>query len=210
METNRIAVIGGTGKSGAYLVDRLVENQFKLRVLVRDPKRIRAHPSIEILVGDARNYDSIARLIIGCDSIISTLGQPRGESSIFSEATRNVVQAMNETGIDRYIVTTGLSVNTPFDKKEPRVQLATDWMYQNFPETTKDKQVEYDFLSVSEVRWTMVRLPLIVESHERFPTQVNLENCHGERIISSDLADFLVNQLLDTTYIQKCPFLYNV
>ncbi|MDR2235801.1 MAG: hypothetical protein LBE92_06735 [Chryseobacterium sp.] len=33
-------------------------------------------------------------------------------------------------GIKRYMVTTDLSVNTPFDLKNGKVRMATDWMYQ--------------------------------------------------------------------------------
>lgn len=39
--------------------------------------------------------------------------------------------------------------------------MATDWMYQNYPETTKDKQTEYNPLSESNLDWTLVRLPLV-------------------------------------------------
>ena len=46
---------------------------------------------------------------------------------------------MSHYGIGRYIVTTGLSVNTPSDHKNEKVKMATDWMYQNYPETTTDK-----------------------------------------------------------------------
>ena len=211
MKNNKVAVIGGTGKSGTYLVKRLVANQFKLKVLARNPGHVAIdHPSVEIIKGDARDYKSILSLVANCGCVISTLGQPKGEPSIFSQATRNVVKAIGAIGIDRYIVTTGLNVNTPFDKKGLKVRMATDWMYKHFPETTRDKQVEYEVLSKSRVGWTLIRLPLIVQTNEKFPIQVSLENCLGDKISSTDLADFLIGQLSDSTYIGKSPFLSNV
>jgi hypothetical protein len=138
------------------------------------------------------------------------LGQPEGESPIFSQASKNVVRAMVEYGINRYIVTTGLNVNTPFDQKDVKVRSATNWMYEHYPETTRDKQVEYDFLFKSEVEWTLVRLPLILQTDEKFPVNVSLENCPGEKISSVDLADFLIAQLSDETYSKMSPFLYNI
>lgn len=211
MKTNKIAVIGGTGKSGKYLLNRLIENQYKLKILVRNPQDLTVdHSFVETVKGDARDYESILLLVSGCDAVISTLGQPKGEPSIFSQATKNVVRAMLKWGIDRYIVTTGLSVNTSFDQKDPKVRFATDWMYDHYPETTRDKQVEYDYLSKSKIEWTSVRLPLIVQTEEKFPIEVNLGNCPGEKISSTDLADFLIVQLSDRTYIRKSPFLSNI
>jgi hypothetical protein len=33
--------------------------------------------------------------------------------------------------------------------------MATEWMYQNYPETTSDKQKEYQLLSESNLDWTL-------------------------------------------------------
>jgi len=211
MKNNKVAVIGGSGKSGRYLVKRLLENRSRIKLLTRNPGNLPvAYSSLEVLKGDARNYESILELVSDCGSIISTLGQPRGEPSIFSQSSGNIIRAMMETGIHRYIVTTGLSVNTPFDEKSPETQFATDWMYRNFPETTRDKQIEYELLSKSKVGWTLIRLPLIIQTDDRFPLRVNLKDCPGDKISSTDLAGFIINQLSDTTYLAKSPFLANV
>lgn len=211
MNNNTIAVIGGTGKSGKYLLNQLLKNHYRVRVLMRDPsKNPIDHSLAEIVQGDARDYQSVSTLLKNCHAVISTLGQPRGESSIFSQATQNVVKAMNNYAIDRYIVTTGLHVDTPLDQKDEKVQFSTRWMYDNFPEITRDKQVEHDFLVKCDVDWTLVRLPLIIQTDECFATEANLQNCVGEKISATDLASFLIGQLTDDTYVKKSPFLYNL
>ena len=211
MKTFKIAVIGGTGKSGSYLVKRLLENQHSLKILVRNPDhKIPDHPLVEIVTGDARDYETIGSLLSNCKAVLSTLGQPKGEPSIFSTATKNVIRAMRNLGVDRYIVTTGLNVDTPFDQKDSKVRFATDWMYANYPETTKDKQLEYEVLSQSGIRWTLVRLPRILQTDSHFPVTTSLENCPGESISALDLADFLISQLTDDSFTGKSPFLANV
>jgi putative NADH-flavin reductase len=209
-DKNKLAVIGGAGKSGKYLVNRLTAQGFDLKLLLRNPEtyEIRS-PRIEILKGDARNYDSIRALVDGCQSVISTLGQPRGEKSIFSQATSNVIRAMNHHNINRYILTTGLNVDTPNDKKGQMAKVATDWMKSNYPETTLDKQVEFDLLSKSNLDWTLVRLPLIELTDERRKVIVSLEDCPGDKISSTDLACFMIEQLSDQSYIKKAPFIAN-
>jgi putative NADH-flavin reductase len=207
----KLAILGGTGKSGKYLVKLLLDQGFQLKLLLRKPESFQAKsPLVEVVPGDARDYASVELLLNGCHAVISTLGQPKGEPTIFSQASENVIRAMKHFSIKRYMLTTGLYVDTPFDKKSAKTKMATDWMKSNYPETTTDKQVEFDVLSESDVDWTLVRLPLIVQTEERAKTLVSLADCPGERISSTDLAYFLIDELFDSAYIRKAPFIANV
>ncbi|WP_426482929.1 NAD(P)-dependent oxidoreductase [Chryseobacterium sp. R2ACT005] len=211
MNTYKIAVIGGTGKSGQYLVQDLLKKGYSLKLLVRHPENFTIQNSfIELVKGDVRDETAVRTLIEGTGIVISTLGQPKGERSIFSDAAKNIIKAMNHYGISRYIVTTGLSVNTLSDQKNENVKMATDWMYQNYPETTADKQKEYELLMESNLDWTLVRLPLIHLTEESYETETNLTDCLGENISASDLSTFLVSQIDDVEYLRKSPFLYNL
>lgn len=42
--------------------------------------------------------------------------------------------------IKRYILTTGLNVDTAMDKKSVKTAFATEWMKKNYPQTTADKR----------------------------------------------------------------------
>ena len=214
METKiKIAVIGGTGKSGKYLVKLLLELGFQIKILLRNPDNFSIdNILVESIVGNATDYDSVYSLLNGCQAVISTLGLgiPASEPTLFHKASTNVIQAMNELNIHRYIVTTGLNVDAPSDKKSIKVIFATNWMKKNFPISTENKQSEYELLSSSDVDWTLVRLPLIELTEERFETNVSLEDCLGDKISATDLAHFLINQLSDKTYVRKSPFVSNI
>lgn len=209
--TDKIALLGATGKSGNYVLREVLRAGYPCRLLLRDPSTLpETHPLIEVVQGDARDPEALLRLLEGCTAVLSTLGQPAGESSIFSTATRHVLQAMKHYGIQRYIVTTGLSVDVPGDEKEPAVQQATDWMKRHYPETTIDKQKEYEVLAASGVLWTLVRLPLIDLTDDPGQLQTDLHHCPWPRVSASGLAQFLVRQLKDDSYHQKAPFAGNV
>jgi len=211
MKTNTIAVIGGTGKSGKYLVQHLLEKGYKIKLLLRTPENFKLKdPLIEIVKGDARDYHSIHILLKGCNVVMSALSQPVGEESIFSDAAKNITQSMISHGIKRYIVIAGLNVDTPYDQKSLRVKQATDWMYNNYPKTTKDRQVEYEILTKTNLDWTLVRLPLIIQTTESFEIETSLEDCKGESISATNLAEFLISQIDDTSYNKQSPFLYNL
>ncbi|HEY4966636.1 MAG TPA: NAD(P)H-binding protein [Puia sp.] len=205
-----IAILGGTGKSGIYVVQKLISEGFPVRLLHRNPSVIQnPNPLIEWVRGDARIPESVQELAAGCDAVISTLGQPKGEPSIFSEATRNVIRAMDFFQIKRYILITGLNVDTPADKKGLYAASATAWMKTNYPETTADKQLEWEILTGSGLDWTLVRLPLIELTDQDMPISTSLLDCPGEKISATSLAGFLVGQLADKTFIRQAPFIAN-
>lgn len=212
-----IAVVGGTGKSGAYLVQELLRQGFRLKLLIRnafsrDLPLFYNQPTVEIINGNVRDYEVVRQLIQGCDAVISTLGLgiPNSEPTIFSQSTQNILRAMNECSIERYIVTTGLNVDTPFDQKSAKTQFGTEWMKTNFPLSTADKQREYELLRDSKVQWTLVRLPLIELIDSRKDVLISTEDMLGEKISATDLACFLITQLSDRTYWKKAPFIGSV
>lgn len=206
----KIAVIGGTGKSGRYLVKRLIQKGYPFRALVRNPQHFTENnPLAEIVIGDVTNSAAVYELMQGCGAVISMLGMglPPGDPTQFATATRNILNAMQAHTINRYIVTTGLNVNTPFDGKGPETAGATAWMHQNFPASSKSKQEEYGLLATSNADWTMLRLPLIELTNELRPISTSLTDCPGSHISATSLADFAVKQLYDETYFRQAPFI---
>lgn len=209
----KIAVIGGTGKSGKYLVKQLIKQGFQLKILLRNPDNFKNEsPLVEVVLGDVTNYNSVSSLVEGCQAVISTLGLgiPPSEPTIFTQATTHVLQAMDEQNIHRYIVTTGLNVDTPFDAKSPKTVFATNWMRKNFPISTANKQAEYDVLTNSKLDWILVRLPLIEQTEESGEIAVSLTDCSGDTIRATDLANFLIEQVSSDTFVRKSPFIASV
>lgn len=207
-QPNKIAILGGTGKAGKYLVKELVKQGIYFKMLVRNTNSRSAesfpinNPKVEILDGDANDYEAIRSLIDGCEAVISTLGN--------SQATAHLMRAMNECKISRYVLLAGININTPFDKKGVKTQFATNWMYENYPIPTKNRQVEYELVAASNLDWTMVRLPLIEQTDARNAVKTSLEDCEGDKISASDLAVFLIEQLSDKRFIRQTPFLWSL
>jgi len=209
----KIAVIGGTGKAGKYLLKELLQQSLRCKILVRNSDNFHIKSSfIQVVYGDVKDYEVVRSLIQGCDAVISTLGlgQPPSEFSIFSQATKNVIRAMQAYNLPRYILVTCLNVDTPYDRKSPATKSATEWMYTNFPKSTADKQLEYNLLVASNIDWTLVRLPLIEQTDARNEISISLEDCPNNKISATDLAHFLIEQLSDNTYVKKSPFIASI
>lgn len=205
-----IAVVGGTGKSGQYLVKQLLQQNFAIRLLIRDHTLTHLKdPKITVIRGDARDITAVKALVAGADAVISTIGQRGNGLPIFSAATANIIRAMQEQHIQRYLVTTGLSVNTLMDQKSPWVMQATDWMYAHYPQTTNDKQNEYELLQNTGLDWTLIRLPLIELTDGAPSVTASLIDCPSDKISASSLAAFLIGQLSDNTFSSAAPFIAN-
>ncbi|QHS56774.1 NAD(P)H-binding protein [Mucilaginibacter sp. 14171R-50] len=206
-----LAVIGGTGKAGRYLVKQLLLQNFRIKLLHRKPETLSLDsPHIEVIKGDARDYNAIYTLLTGCDAVLSCLSQPVGEPSIFSDAARNILKAMHILNISRYITIAGLNVDTPNDHKSAQTQFGTNWMYENYPATTKDRQVEYQLLADSKTDWTMIRLPLIDQTDDARAITVSLVDCPGSSISATSLALFMIKALKNGEYIKQAPFIADV
>jgi len=185
----KIAILGGGGRTGKFLVTQLINQGYSLKLLLRNPKNFTIEsPLIEVLKGDAIDAESIRFLLQGCQAIISTIGQRKDELLVFSQATVNVLKSMAEFRIKRYILIAGLNLDTPFDKKSTKTSVATEWMRTNFPRPHANRQKTYSILSKSNINWTLVRVPFIEFSNVRGQTIVDLEDCKGDKISATDIA----------------------
>lgn len=213
MPQHTIAVIGGTGKAGTYLVHTLLAQGYTLNMLVRNPEKAAAlhHPRINVVIGTVQQSEAIKAVLNGCTAVISTLGLgiPASAPDIFSRSTHTILQAMQQQRISRYLVITGLNVDTPTDHKGPETAAGTAWMKEHFPVSTADKQLEYALLAASRADWTMIRLPRIEQTEVLKDIKVSLEDCPGSSISAASLAHFLVEQIDAKDYIRQAPFIAN-
>ncbi|WP_025145308.1 NAD(P)-dependent oxidoreductase [Pedobacter jeongneungensis] len=212
MQDLKIALIGATGKAGTYILKALLAHKFRVKALVRDSGKLQAnHTSLEIITGDVSNTETVHAFIKDCEVVVSALGmgQPASEKTIFTQSAANILMAMKTFGLKRYIVLTGINVDTPFDEKDIKTKFATQWMYENYPISTADRQKEYDILKESDLDWTLIRLPLIIQTDERTPVGVSLANCDGDQINAVNIARFIVEQLGEETFIKQAPFIWN-
>ncbi|OJV17526.1 MAG: NADH-flavin reductase [Dyadobacter sp. 50-39] len=205
----KIAVIGGGGRTGQYLVNQLIEKGYSLKLLLRHPENFTIHnPLIEIVHGDVLNPQAVRSLVEDCDAVLSTAGQRQDEPLVASQATLNILGAIGERPV-RYVVLAGLNVETPDDRKGEETAKATEWMRATFPAIHNDRQKSYSILAESNAEWTMVRVPYIEFNGNRAEVKVNAFDSPGAKIDAADIAGFMIDQLTDDTWLRKAPFISN-
>ncbi|MBW1657842.1 NAD(P)-dependent oxidoreductase [Flavobacterium quisquiliarum] len=205
---SKIAVLGGGGKTGNYLVNQLLKEGFSLKLLLRNPEKFEIENNkIEIIKGDALHFENIKSLLKDSDAVLSTIGQRKDEPLVASEVTNYILKAMSEFGIDRYVLLAGLNIDTPFDKKSPKTIMATDWMKANFPIIQEDRQKAYRLLEESNVNWTQVRVPFIEFIDHSSEITVSLEDCLGDKITALDISKFMIKEMMESKYSRQSPFI---
>jgi len=203
----KVALSGATGKAGKYLLQELLLKKYDVKSLIRSPETYTvSHPLLEIVKGDIKDLETARQLLKGCDVVISAIGQNKDDVLISSLATLNIIQAMEEFNIKRYILLTGSNLEVPGDQKSDKNLAGTAWMKTTFPVVVADKQKAYEILTASNIDWTVVRLPWIEQTDERRGLLVNLQDCPEDLISTTDLADFLIAQITATAYLKKAPF----
>lgn len=210
MNKPTIALLGGGGRTGKFVVARLLREQYHLKILLRNPQTFdNSHPSIEPVCGDALDSHCISKLLQGCAAVISTIGQRKDEPLVAKRSTDNIIREMEVQGIRRFIILAGLNIDSPGDQKGAQTLAATDWMKANFPLIQKDRQSAYAQLSASGIDWTLVRVPMIDFSEGTGNLKVSGLDCPGTSVRAGDIAQFIVEQLDDKQYVRQSPFIAN-
>ena len=68
----KVALIGGTGYVGSYIIDELIENNFTPRILVRKEShsKVIQPDKCEMINGDVEDEDALRETLSGCDAVI--------------------------------------------------------------------------------------------------------------------------------------------
>lgn len=107
-DANRVLVTGGAGFVGGAVVRALVNEGYRVRVLVRaqsDQRNLVGLP-VERVVGDVRSPDDVRAAVEGCLSVYHVAAfyssQPADEALLYAvnvDGTRNVLRAAGEAGV---------------------------------------------------------------------------------------------------------------
>ena len=109
--SRRVLVVGATGLTGREILNHAVKAGLDVRALARNPSALAGvGPGVEVVQGDVLDAASLVRTVRGVDAVVSALGSPLvlRTVTLLSEGTRNLVAAMKETGVSRFVCITGM------------------------------------------------------------------------------------------------------
>lgn len=209
-----VVVFGASKGIGLATVRRALEAGYTVRAFARSASAIPdEHPNLEKVDGDARDPAAVRAAIGPEDVVIQTLGisfSPRSvlmPVTLFSEATRILVDAMKDAGARRLICVTGFGAGDSAGKgsifyrafgRQGLLKRAYD-----------DKDVQEWIIRRSGLDWVIVRPGLLTDGPAtgRYQVLVDPREWRLGKISRANVADFLVKQIDGGDYLGDTPVL---
>jgi NADH dehydrogenase len=148
----RVALFGGTGFVGSYLVDALVDHGYLPRLLVRPGSegRVTRGHAVTLVPGHVADASAVARVLDGADAAIYNIGllrefPQRGISfrKLHFEAARRVMNQAERLGVKRFLLMSANGVT------------AEGTGYQ------RTKYMAEQYLKTTDLEWTIFRPSVI-------------------------------------------------
>jgi putative NADH-flavin reductase len=204
----KLVIFGSTAGTGRKLLEQALEQGHEVSAFARTPEKLDdlEHPNLRVIQGDVLDSAAVEAAVAGQDAVLCTIGAGAGRTTLREDATRNIVQAMDTAGVQRLICQSSLGVgdshaNLGFFTKHVVVGL---FLRHAFADHERQEAV----IKQSSLDWTIVRPPHLkdepltgVYRHGFPPTDRNIKG----QISRADVADFMLKQLTDDSYVQRTP-----
>ena len=204
-----VLVLGATGSVGGHLVRQGLARGHRITVLVRSPEKMRAFEGrLTILQGDVLDRHAVEKAVAGQEAVIYSVGVSTiSPTTLFSQSTKILLEAMVGNGVKRLICITGVGAG------ETRGHGGFFYDRIIFPLFTKhryqDKDRQEELIRNSTLDWIIVR-PAPFHEGESSGTLQAVTEVHGvtlRRITRAEVATFALDQLTDNRFLRNAPFI---
>ena len=185
-----------------------IEQGHTVTAFVRNPENFdQTHENLQVVKGDVLDYSSIEHALQGQDAVLCVLGMPMfDKSKLRANGTKNIIRAMQKIGVKRLICQSGFGISDSYK------QLPFHYKYFILPFLLRyvyaDHEIQESYIKESQLDWIIVRPAALTYGiytgsywHGFAPTDKSLTI----KISRADVADFMLKQLEDDTYLLKTP-----
>jgi putative NADH-flavin reductase len=201
----KIIVFGATGGTGLQLVKQALDKGLSVTAFVRNPAKFGIeNRNLNIFQGDVTDLDAVKLALNDCDAVLSALGAPaKVNDNVRSIGTNHIIRAMTESGVKRFICMTTLGIG------DSREFLPFYFKYFIVPFILKDAFADSErqekLIMESSLEWTIVR-PANLTNGKRTEIYQHGFTASAKtklKISRADVADFMLKQLSNNTYLRK-------
>ncbi len=198
-----IALFGATGGTGRQVLAQALEQGHSISALARDPSQLAPADGLRIIAGDVLDPAPVTDCIQGADAVICTLGSHGGKDPVEARGTERILEAMKACGVRRILVVTSLGVG---DSREQVQLLFRTFMDMTLKHVMAAKEEQEVRVKASGLDWTIVRPGGLTDGPKTGTYQFGTDRTiKAGRIARADVADFLLKQLTDESFIHQTP-----
>ena len=206
-----IAIFGATGGTGRALVEQALAQGHTVTAFARNPSALTiTHPCLSVVQGDVLDPARVEAAVAGQDAVLNSLGmKPGTHAAVTSEGTHNIIAAMQKFGVRRLITQSSLPV-AAVDGHPHELP----WLFRIILSLAaplraifRDKVRQEQIIQHSGLEWVIVRPATLTDGARTgtyrvgMPLKVSL----GSRISRADVAEFMLKQVVNNTYLHQVP-----
>ncbi|MEM6432887.1 MAG: SDR family oxidoreductase [Cyanobacteria bacterium P01_D01_bin.115] len=206
----KLVIFGATGTVGRQVVQQALEQGHTVTAFARNLTKLDIqHPQLSVAQGDVMDASAVEQALRGQDAVVCVLGAGKKlKSTIRSEGTQQIIQAMEKVGMRRLICLSTLGTGDSWSN------LDFYWKYIMFGfilrQVFADHERQEALVRNSNLDWTIVRPgaltdgPLTGDYRHSFPST---DRTITLQISRADVADFIMKQLSDQSSLYQAPSL---
>lgn len=197
-----IALFGATGRVGTVFLQKALEEGHTVTALVRDVTKLKAHPNLTVVVGDAKVYEDIEQTAEKADMILSSLSTD--QTTTLTESMQHMIDVCLKLQIERIVsIGTAGILDSRLEPGKLRYDSVESRRAKKF--AAEEHAKTFYMLQKTTLDWTLV-CPTALPMGERtgdYRVEADLLPEEGQRISVYDTADFTYKVMTDHLFSKK-------
>lgn len=204
----KVTVFGANGKVGSLVVQALLDRGHHVTAFVHRRNDLTENAQLSIVEGDIHDATAVERALVEADAVICALGSWHTPTKdILRSGMTTIIPAMQVHGIKRIITLTGAEARAEGDVISLVHRFAHFGAAIVAGKILVDSEVHLKQLQKSDLQWTAVRSPIMNEKGSSHYSLSDKRPYPWQTVNRHAVADALVQQLNDSHYFQKAPFI---
>ncbi|HMG91828.1 MAG TPA: NAD(P)H-binding protein [Chryseolinea sp.] len=202
----KLLIFGASGSTGHELVKQSLSLGHTVTAFVRDSSRLKInHKNLNLILGDITSNVELANVIKGHDVVLSALGatSPFKFDAIVVDGVGKIIKVMEELKVPRFIYLSFIGAG------EGRIHggfVIRHIASRILKTEIAGHEAREKMIRKSNLNWTIVQAPTLTNGKKKgtYRTDENLSsNSFVETISRADVADFMLSQCADLTFMHK-------
>lgn len=205
----KLTIFGASGKTGTELVKQALEKGHEVTAFLRDPARLSVeYDQMKLVTGDVLTAENIVDAVQGQDAVVCVLGSSElKKTTVRSAGTANIIQAMEQHGIQRFIVVSAMGTGDSWNT----LSATGKFLYATLLKSSReDHEAQEAAVKASDLDWTIIRPSGLIDEPKTGEYEVG-ENILAKtsKISRADVADLILKELEQNAYIGKAVTITN-
>jgi len=207
----KLVIFGSTGGTGRELLQRALEQGHTVTAFARNRAKVDiAHVNLTVAEGDVTDAAAVGDAVGGQEAVLCALGAPAFvRTTVRFDGTGQIVRAMERAGVRRLVCQSSLGIGDSRDIRLPfyvKHIIIPVLLRHAFADHEKQERV----VKESGLDWTIVRPATMTTGPRTGAYRHGISAADTGlkiKISRADVADFMLEQLVDKTYLHQTPAL---